>query len=354
MRLRRVLAGIVFCLLPLLEADQVTFKNGDRLTGKVVSTDDKIVVLTTGPMGEVRIDRAAIVSLSTDEPLTVSLKKGGNVVGKVRVEELKATITTEEGRIVSVSESEVGAIRSSAAQAAWEREQTRLSDPPLNDFWSGTIGLSLANASGNAKTTTFGIGATAERTTGVDKISLAYSQIYSTQSTVAPSGATANRVSGGIRYDRNLTGKLFAFGFNSYDFDEFLDLDLRSVLGGGLGIHAYKSDTSFWDVALGADWNRESFGSGLTRNSAELLISEESSHQMTTSLKLFQRLSAFPNLSDGGQYRLNFDGGASLKLTRALSWNVTLTDRYLSNPLPGKKKNDLLLTTGIGISFEQK
>ncbi len=61
-------------------------------------------------------------------------------------------------------------------------------------------------------------------------------------------------------------------------------------------------------------------------------------------MKLFQRLSAFPNLTNGGQYRGNFDGGASFKLTKALSWNVALTDRYLSNPLPGKNKNDMVLT----------
>jgi len=30
---------------------------------------------------------------------------------------------------------------------------------------------------------------------------------------------------------------------------------------------------------------------------------------------------------------------------------VTVSDRFQSNPLPGIKKNDLLLTTGIRVTF---
>lgn len=354
MRRPRLFAMLLVCLPFLLEADQAVLNNGDRVTGTIVNTDEKVVVMKTAAMGEVRIDRGAIASLSSDEPLTVTLQNGGKVTGRVRVEEGKAVVTTPEGKPVSVPYPQVLAIRNSAAQAAWEREQTRAANPPLMDFWSGTVGLNLATARGNARTTTFGAGATAQRVTGFDKIIFNYSQIYSTQSTVAPFGATASRVSGAVRYDRNITARVFGFALNSYDYDRFLDLDLRSVVGGGLGYHAYKSARSYWDLGAGADWAREAFGTGLVRNSGEALVSEESLHQLNTAVQLTQRLSVFPNLTSRGDYRLNFDGGASFKLTKLLSWNVTLSDRYLSNPLPGKKSNDLLLTTGLSISFEQK
>jgi len=349
-----LLAVLAVCPPLLLRADQAILKNGDRVTGTIVSTDDKALVMKTAAMGEVRIDRAAVASLSSDEPLTVTTQKGGKVVGKVRIEEQKAQVTTSEGKEVSVPSAEVTAIRTSSGQAAWDREQVRLTHPPLTDFWSGTVGLNLATARGNARTTTFGAGAGAQRATGVDKIAFSYSQIYSTQSTVAPFGATANRISGGVRYDRNIAARLLGFAINSYDYDRFQNLDLRSVVGGGLGYHAYKSARGFWDLSGGGDWNREAFGTGLVRNSGELLVSEESSHQLTSAVQVSQRLSMLPNLTSRGEYRLSFDGGASFKLTRLLNWNVTLTDRYLSNPLPGKKSNDLLLTTGIAISFEQK
>lgn len=354
MRTTKLFATISFFLPLLLQADQVVLKNGDRITGKIISTDEKILTLQTTAMGEVKIDRGAVVSMSSEGPLTVTLTKGEKLVGMIDAVETSAKITAAPDKVVTVPYIEVAAIRSSTAQAAWEREQLRRSHPPLNDFWSGTVGLNVASASGNAKTTTFGTGASAQRATGADKLSLSYSQIYSTQSTVVPFGATANRISGGLRYDRNVASRMFAFGVNSYDYDQFMDLDLRSVVGGGLGFHAYKSATSFWDLGAGSDWSREAFGTGLVRNSGELLISEESAHQVTTLVKLYQRLSAYPNLSYGGQYRANLDAGASFRLTRALSWNVALSDRYLSNPIPGKMKNDTILTTGIGVNFEQR
>ncbi|MCL4402024.1 MAG: DUF481 domain-containing protein, partial [Acidobacteria bacterium] len=277
------LRAVPLWLLPLLlNADQVTLTNGDRITGDILNTDDKTLTLKTAAMGEVKIDRAAIASLASAEPLTVTLTKGEKLVGTIEAGDRNARVTTAPGNVVTVPRAEVAAIRGAAAQAAWDREQVRLAHPPLNDFWSGTIGINLASATGNAKTTTFGTGASAQRATGVDRLVLTYSQIYSNQSTVAPFGATANRISGGLRYDRTLTGRLFAFGFNSYDYDEFLDLDLRSVLGGGLGFHAYKSGKNYWDLSAGGDWNREAFGTGLVRNSGELVISEESGHQVTT------------------------------------------------------------------------
>jgi hypothetical protein len=30
---------------------------------------------------------------------------------------------------------------------------------------------------------------------------------------------------------------------------------------------------------------------------------------------------------------------------------VTASDRFLSNPIPGRQKNDLLLTTGVRVNF---
>jgi putative salt-induced outer membrane protein len=337
----------------ILQADQVTLKNGDRITGKIITSDDKTVTIKTEAMGEVKIDRAAVEALNSDEPLNVTLKSS-RLNGAIRTERDRLLITKGDAVISTAALDEVVAIRDDAAQKAWDREQERLENPPLLDFWSGNLSLNLANASGNARTVTFGTGALAQRITGSDKIVLNYTQIYSRQSTVQPFGATANRISGGVRYDRNLGPRLLAFTLANFDFDRFQDLDLRRVLGGGLGYHVFKDGPNFFDVGGGLTWNHEKFGTGLRRNSGEALVSEESAHQVTAALRLFQRGLVFPNLTDRGQYRLNWDGGISLALTRLLSWNIALSDRYLSNPLPGRKKNDVLITTGIGFNFEQK
>lgn len=62
----------------------------------------------------------------------------------------------------------------------------------------------------------------------------------------------------------------------------------------------------------------------------------------------------FPNLSQTGEYRFNFDTTAATALTKYLSWQITFSDRYLSNPAFGRKSNDTLLTTGIQVNFGAK
>jgi putative salt-induced outer membrane protein len=59
----------------------------------------------------------------------------------------------------------------------------------------------------------------------------------------------------------------------------------------------------------------------------------------------------FPNLSEGGDYRINFDTSLVADVTRRIGWQLTLSDRYLSNPPGGFKQNDLLLTTGLKVKL---
>jgi hypothetical protein len=42
----------------------------------------------------------------------------------------------------------------------------------------------------------------------------------------------------------------------------------------------------------------------------------------------------FNNLSNSGEYRVNFDMSATTALLKWLNWNIALSDRYLSNPFP--------------------
>ena len=139
--------------------------------------------------------------------------------------------------------------------------------------------------------------------------------------------------------------------FNDYEYDRFQNLDLRFVLGGGLGFHAVKTEKSSLDLLAGFDFNHSKFSTPLTRNSAELYWGDEYNLKLSSSTSLVQSFRMFNNLSDTGTYRVNFDIGASTKISKWLSWNVSLSDRYLSNPAPGRKTNDLLYTTGLGITF---
>jgi hypothetical protein len=145
-------------------------------------------------------------------------------------------------------------------------------------------------------------------------------------------------------------------GFNDYEYDRFQNLDLRFVLGGGFGYIAWKGEFGRLDILGGGAYNRESFAPPapapqFTRNSGEAFFGDDFTYNLSTATSLYQKLRFFPNLSETGEYRLNFDLGANTRLARWLTWNVSLSDRLLSNPVPGRQKNDLLYSTGIGVTF---
>jgi putative salt-induced outer membrane protein YdiY len=165
-------------------------------------------------------------------------------------------------------------------------------------------------------------------------------------------------VSGGFRIDRDLTSKLFVYGINTYDYDQFQNLDLRAVVGGGLGYHVWKTDRGYFDVAGGGNWNHEVFSESAAspafeRNSAEVTVAEELSYTAYKKLKLFERFAFFPNLTETGEYRFAFDSTASVPVFKNLEANVGFNNRYLSNPPPGTKKNDTILALGVRYTFDQ-
>ena len=144
---------------------------------------------------------------------------------------------------------------------------------------------------------------------------------------------------------------MFASVFNNYEYDKFQNLDLRFLLGGGFGFHASKTKRSNLDLAVGGDFNRSSFSTPLTRKSAEIYWGDDYSLKMNASTSLVQSYRMFNDMTNTGSYRVNFDTGMTTKLSKWLNWNLSLSDRYLNHPAPGRKTNDLLYTTGLGISF---
>jgi hypothetical protein len=331
-------------------ADQVTLRNGDRVTGKIVKKDGTALTFKSDVFGEVTIPWQNVAQVVSDEPLTVVLPDGKSVLGKVATTENKLEVTTETTK-ESVAIAEVGAIRNADEQKAHER----LEHPgPLN-LWTGYADLGVSFARGNADATTIATAVSATRETRGDKTSIYFNEIYSTGKAVDKSSAkTAQAIRGGWAYSKNLSPRLFINLFNDYEYDLFQSLDLRFVIGGGPGYSLVKNDQTQFDLVGGASYNREKFSTPLIRNSAEAYWGDNLLHKFSKITSLTQSFRMFNNLSDLGEYRLNFDLGAVTTLKKWLSWQLTVSDRYLSNPLPDHKKNDILFTTGIRVNFARK
>jgi putative salt-induced outer membrane protein YdiY len=223
--------------------------------------------------------------------------------------------------------------------------------PRLSQLWAGTFDTGLSIAQGNAKSSAFSLAFNAARETTRDKINIYATSLYARNSTTGESIVTANAVRGGGRYNRNLNGRAFVFGFADLESDEFQKLDLRVNPGGGFGWHAVKTERLALDLFGGGSVNREYFSTGLRRTSGDLVAGNELTFKLSGSTLWKEKTVFYPNMSERGEYRIAFDTSLAQALSKWLSWQVSLSDRYLSNPLPGTKSNDLILSTGLRLTF---
>jgi len=346
--MRRILCLTVFSLFAssLLFADQVVLKNGDRLSGSITKSDGKVLVIKTDFAGEVTIQWPAVEAINSTQPLHVTTQAGQTVVGPVATVNGNLSVTTAPAP-VSVPTSEVTALRNDAEQAAYEKSL----HPSLMQGWAGGANVGFALTRGNSETKNLALAFNADRKTSHDDISMYANAVYATNdASGATPSVTANTVQGGARYARNFTKRLFGFGAADFQTDALQTLNLRTVLGGGLGFHAINTDRTTLDFLGGLNYTKEDY-IGLNRNLVALTLGEEFMRKLGASTVLTEKGYLFPDLNETGEYRATFNVGTVTKISKWLGWQNAFGDIYVTNPPAGAKKNDVLLTTGVNLSF---
>src|SRR5271170_7607909 len=264
----------VICVFAVgIRADQITLKNGDRLTGAIVKSDDKTLLIKTELTGDVNVQWAAVTSIVSSQNLHLGLKDGQTVVGTVTTNDGKFDVATKTTGNVEAPKDTVVAVRNDAEQQAYDTEIDRLRNPKLSDFWSGLLDTGLSDTSGNSSTLNFTLAAKAARVTDRDKISVYATSVYSKEDNTSPSQVTAKAIEGGIRADLNVSPRVFVFGFTDFQYDAFQHLDLRNVLGGGLGYHVLKTKNTQFDVFGGGDFDQEYYAAYLDTTTATIVPS---------------------------------------------------------------------------------
>ena len=357
-----LLGAVLFGMGRLAVADQIALKNGDHLTGTVVKSDGKTLVLHTEFAGDVTLKFDAITQIKTDEELHVTTSDKKTVVGPVTTSDGKLEVATKSGGTVEVPAANVALIRNDAEQAAYDKSL----HPGLLHGWNGGVNVGFSLARGNSQTSNLALAINAVHPTVNDKTTIYLSSIYTNNDLATPS-TVANLITGGLRYDHNLKPRLFAFAGADFMSNALQDLDLRGVYGGGLGYHAIKSDSTIVDFLAGLNYTHETYSNGpevlpvtvpptfasygVTHRFLALTLGEELMHKAGKSTVIIEKLYFFPDITNTGEYRGTFDLGTVTKISKWLGWQNQFSDIYVSNPPAHAKKNDLILTTGLNFSF---
>jgi len=366
--MRRGFLGLLFILMAasLAQADRVTLKNGDRYSGTIVTGDGKTLLLKTEFAGDITIQWDAITAMESDEPVYLTLKDGIKLFGKVTTEDGKFVVagaTPTPNAPPAATKDTIVAVRDDAEQKAYDLNAERMAHPKFTYFWSGLFDTGLALTRGNSSTTTFTLATKEVRETPKDKLTVYANYIYGSDSSTPPSRTTANALNAGVRGDLNLTPRVYVFALADYQTNALQNLDLRQTYGGGLGYHVIKNANTIFDVFGGLTYERDAFGSytllgpppvliaASNSNSLTAVVGEEFDTKLNKRSTFTERLSIYPNLTTAGNIRTQFDTTFVTQLKAWLSWHVTFSDSYINYPPPGLKDNDLLLSTGLRVTW---
>jgi putative salt-induced outer membrane protein YdiY len=342
----------------ILFADQVTLKNGDRLTGTIVKSDGKTLLLHTDAAGDVTIKFSEIDGIKSDQVLHLSLKGGKTAVGPVTTTDGKIEIATKTAGTVEVPKEDVQLMRS-------EDEYQKYVHPGLMNGWDGGIDVGFSIARGNAQTENLALAFNAAHPTMNDKITL-YASSINTKNDLATPSDVASLQQGGIRYDRNLNPRLFAFVGADFMANALQFLDLRQVYTVGFGFHVINSENTILNFLGGINYTHETYSNGplivgsiprafasygKTNKFAALTLGEELTHKIGKGTVVTQNTYFYPDLQDTSQYRWTFNVGTVTKISKWLGWQNLLSDIYVTNPPLSARKNDVVFTTGLNIAF---
>jgi putative salt-induced outer membrane protein YdiY len=338
--------SILFLLTLNTLADQVSLKNGDRLSGTIVKSDGKTLDLHTDYAGDITLTWDAVSGIQSAGPLHLELQNGKTVSGPVTTSDGKLEVATKSGP-VEASVAEVKSVRGESEETAYEKAL----HPGILQEWKAGLNTGFALTRGNSETKNFSLAFTATRQTLHDKLGLYASSVYaSNDAPTAVPHTNANTEGGGLRYDHDLSKKVFAYVGTDFFANALQELNLRSVFGGGIGYHAIKTDATTLDLLAGLNYTRESYTT-FSRNFAALTLGEEFMHKLGKSTLLNEKALIFPNLNSAGDYRGTFDFATVTKISKRLGWQNSFSDIYVTNPPLGTKKNDVVLTTGLNVAF---
>jgi putative salt-induced outer membrane protein YdiY len=339
-------------------ADQIVLKNGDRLTGTIVKSDGKELVLKTEFVGDVTIQYAAIQDIKSEQQLHIESKDGQKVVGPVTTSDGKIEVATKTTGTIAVPVENVTVIRNDAEQLAFDKAM----HPGLLEGWKGGVNLGFGLTRGNSAAKNLGLAFNAVRTGHRDKLTVYNNIVYATNDAPNATPSTTSDIKqGGVRYDRDFTNRLFGFVNTDFMSDGLQGLNIRALGGAGLGVHLIKSETTTLDVLGGLAYTHENYTDSfpapatgtftLIHNYLAAQVGDEFMHKVGKSTVITQNFYIFPNLKPTGDYRATFNFGTVTKINTWLGWQNSFGDIFVTNPPSGKHQNDLFFTTGLNIAF---
>lgn len=340
LRLASLLSVCIFATASLSQAaktDLLILDNGNNIVGEVTTLQRGKLTFKTDNIGTLSVEWPHVSELRSTNRFLIETEHGRKFSGSLAKASAGQLSVESDGVVVATLEI-------SGVVNMYRVEHTFLSriDSSLD------VGYSYTQQNAD---TQFNINAALRERTEKRQLTINFSTLFSTQE---DADETRRSDLTGVFYKR-FERKWFYLGLASAEQNNGLDLDLRTVFGGGIGHELYHTNSTIFALFTGLNYNRELYAfNDESVNSLEASGGVEFSYftfdGMTS--EITTRLLLAPSLTDAGRFRLKVDTDFRQKIIGDLYWSLNLYELFDSRPpQPDAPRNDFGITTSVGWSF---
>ena len=336
MGMKTAIIGAVLACAGIASADQVVFKNGDKLTGKVETLEGGKLKITSAVAGEITVSLTDVETFSTDQPVSIQTTDGRKT---------NEPVAATENNAVKPAEGDVIPLNSIA----------KLNPKP--EKWTGSIVLNAAAARGNSNTEDLGVKGTAvlRRNNDFTNDRFTLGGEYNLGRQEAPDSGdkvtTVDNWTAAVKYDRYWTQKFYTYGLMKVDHDRIADLNYRLSPGVGIGYQWIESEKQNFNTEAGITYVYEDYINDGNDDHVALRLAYHYDRVLNSYLKFFSDGEYLPAFDDPGDYNTTLVGGLRAKMTKSMFAELKVEWKRDSTPAPDAEKNDLRYILGIGWTF---
>src|SRR5262245_22151389 len=319
------------------KVDVVTLRNGDRITCEINELQRGVLSVSTDALDKVAIHWGEVVAVTSPRDFEVTLDTGARLHGPVAASTVAETVS----------------VTPAAGASAVVPLMTIAGLVPIGrSLWSrmdGNVDVGFSFAQANLETHwTFNGGAKYRGRTWELSSSIA------SQLTAREDADQTSRNTVSMFGNRLFEGQWFANVLGQLQQNEELDLDLRTVGGGGVGRYLRRSSHLTFAALGGLVYTRERFVGESTDNSAEVAVGGQLDAYTTRNndFTLSNSVVSYFAVTGRARTRVELQTAWRHEFLSDFYWSLNVLESFDSSPPSEEaKKNDFSVSLAIGWKF---
>jgi putative salt-induced outer membrane protein len=162
---------------------------------------------------------------------------------------------------------------------------------------------------------------------------------------------SADRMDGSSKVDYDVTKRWYVYSLASGGYDKVRKIDYRFEIGPGIGYHLVKKTNFVLNLEAGADYQSQHLRDDTRPDLFFYRLAENSTWQLNKKLTWDEKFEYMPRVEKVEEYKVRFESNLRYGLGSNLSLVLTVLDLFESKPAAGVSQNDLQVRSSVGVKF---